>query len=135
MKAQELIEEYDELYPNTRSMDIKMKWLKRIEQTIMNEVILTHEALEDEVAGAEDFDKETYFDDWGENKELLIDSPFTNVYITYLVAQEAQVNMEDDRFNTAATLHNNDYLAFQQYFNRTHKPVENPSAWLSHRRL
>lgn len=47
MNASELIQLYDEMRPNTISPEMKMKWLKRVERMIMDEVILTHECPQD----------------------------------------------------------------------------------------
>ena len=80
MKVYELIERYNSDRTNEIPEDTKLRWLKTIEQQIFEEVILTHKIPKD----WEDFDAETYFDDWGLDKELLIPDMYAEVYIHYL---------------------------------------------------
>lgn len=61
-------------------------------------------------------------EEFGMDTELSIPDPFVEVYL-YFIDMKVSYNCNDGRrYNIAAQEYNNAYLAFQQYFNRTHRP-------------
>lgn len=61
-------------------------------------------------------------DEFGMQSELVIPEPYSQIYLYYLDMKIAYNNNDSRRYNMAAQEYNNTYLAYQQYYNRTHKP-------------
>lgn len=61
-------------------------------------------------------------DDFGMNSELSIPDPYTDIYLHYLDLKIAFYNNDSKTYNIASQEFNNEYLAYQQLFNRTHMP-------------
>ena len=57
MTVAECIDLYDREHPNDTDMELKMRWLKTVDNAVINEVVKTHW----ERRGTE-IDEETYFD-------------------------------------------------------------------------
>ena len=122
---------YDTDRPNDLKASQKERWLEEVERAIVEETIKTHE-LPEELAEV-DFD--TYFDDWGPDKELLVPDGHINVYIHYLEMKEGWFHEEPKRRNAGTEFYNNALLSFKQYYNRTHTPLAKPEAFLDHTRV
>lgn len=60
-------------------------------------------------------------DDFTMSSELAVPEPFSELYLYYLDMKIGYNNNDSRRYNMAATEYNNAYLAYQQYYNRTHK--------------
>jgi hypothetical protein len=128
MTVQECIDNYNEERPNQLADDLKIRWLKRLELLIMNEVILTHEGFEPYLYrlspdSSEDFDEDT---------ELIIKEPYTDVYMHYIDMRAAMNANDTKRYNAAASLYNNALVTFHQFYNKTHKPRSKRSKLLRH---
>lgn len=61
-------------------------------------------------------------DDFGMASELSIPDPYTDIYLHYLDLKIAFYNNDSKTYNIASQEFNNEYLAYQQLFNRTHTP-------------
>lgn len=122
---------FDNDRPNDLKTDQKERWLEDVERSIVEEVILTHE-LPEELA---EIDFDTYFDDWGPDKELLVPETHANVYIHYLEMKEGWYHDEPKRRNAGTEFYNNALLSFMQYYNRNHAPLATPKAFLDHTRV
>lgn len=139
-----IIEQFNTERPNQVDDDLKLGWLKRCEQMIINEVIISHEhdlADEDKVsltvhgstlkitpAGS----LESHMDSFGLDTELLVPEPYDEVYIYYLDQKIGITQADTKRYNMAVTQYNNSLLAYQQYFNRTYKTKKKPSQLFHH---
>ena len=56
--------------------------------------------------------------------ELLIPYPYDeDIYNYFLQANMDKENGETAKYNQSITLYNNAFLAFQNYYNRTHLPI------------
>lgn len=130
MTVAECIDLYDREHPNDTDMELKMRWLKTVDNAVINEVVKTHW----ERRGTE-IDEETYFDDWDENKDLLIPDPHIDVYHYYMDARIKMMRNESKGIERAMTLYNNAYLIYQQYYNRTHPPKQPRKRYIQHTRL
>ena len=130
MLVQELIQRYNTDRTNEIPDDTKLRWLKTIEQQILNEVILTHEIPKD----WEDFDAETYFDDWGLMSELLVPDMYAEVYIHYLDKKSAWANDDVKRQRVASELFNNAYLTYIKWYNRLNLPTGKQGVYVDHSR-
>jgi len=142
-----IIEQFNTERPNTVSDDIKVTWLKKVEQMLINEVMVQHDHdLEDEdrislivkgstlqITPAGSF--EGHIDSFDMDTELLVEEPYDDLYIYYLDQRLGLMNNDTKRYNVASTQYNNAYFAFQQYFNRTYKTKSQPKKLLEHRIL
>lgn len=139
-----LIEQFNAERPNQVDDDVKVYWLRKCEQMLINEVLKSHEHdLEDEdrielsVAGSTlkigtmgSF--EEHIDKFDMDSNLIASEPYDDLYIHYLDQRLALNNNDTKRFNVAATMYNNALLTFQQYFNRTYKTKKTPSKLFRH---
>lgn len=139
-----LIEQFNAERPNQIQDDIKVYWLRKCEQMLINEILKSHEHdLESEdrmtmkVAGstlkitsAGSFDK--HIDEFDMDSTLLAPEPYDDLYIHYLDQRLALNNNDTKRFNVAATMYNNALLTYQQYFNRENKTIQKKSKIFRH---
>lgn len=116
MTILEAISRVDAVKPNSYSQTEKIAWLSRIDATIKNEIIDTHE-------GAENITFNGYDNDTDTNTELLVPAPYDEVYIRYLEMQIDYANNEYGKYNNSMVMYNAAYSAYEKYYNRTHMPV------------
>lgn len=139
MTAAELIARYDAERPNQISPETKLEWLRKLEKLIIREVILTHSGdprftpeTRPGEERAEPFDEDLYFAVWGLASELIVDVPYDDVYF-YFIDTRAAANANDTkRYNMAMTLYNNAMVTYQQYYNRTYRPIRKRKRFLRH---
>ena len=116
MTIEEVISLVDKLKPNQYLPVLKIKWLSKLDGQIFKEVFQTHEG-----------NPHVSFDGYTEDdraKELLVPYPFDeDIYNYFLQAQIDKENGETAKYNQSITLYNNAFLAFQNYWNRTHTPI------------
>jgi hypothetical protein len=106
----------DVLKPNTFEQSEKIRWLSILDGIVKTKIIDTHE-------GAEDVVFRPYDENTALTQELLIPHPYDDVYIRWMDAQIDYANVEYDKYNNSITTYNAAYLAFERYYNRTHKPI------------
>lgn len=106
----------DELKPNSYSQPEKIKWLSSLDGVIKSEIIDTHEGGEDIV-----------FSEYDENEDLstvlLVPAPYDDIYVKWLEAMIDYTNGEYGKYNNSNTMYNTAFVAYQKYYNRTHKPI------------
>ena len=110
------INQIDVLKPNVFSQSEKIRWLSILDGIVKTKIIDTHE-------GAEDVVFRPYDENTALTQELLIPHPYDDVYIRWMDAQIDYANVEYDKYNNSITTYNAAYLAFERYYNRTHKPI------------
>ena len=110
------INQIDVLKPNVFSQSEKIRWLSILDGIVKTKIIDTHE-------GAEDVVFRPYDENTALTQELLIPHPYDDVYIRWMEAQIDYANVEYDKYNNSITTYNAAYLAFERYYNRTHKPI------------
>lgn len=116
MKVSEAISLVDKLKVNQYSETMKIGWLSKLDGQIFKEIFLTHEG-----NTIETFDG---YDETSQEQELLVPYPYDeDVYNYFLQAQIDKENGETARYNQSITLYNNAFLAFQNWYNRTHMPI------------
>ena len=115
MKIIEAITQIDNLKHNTYSQNDKVQWLSRLDSNVKRLVIDTHE-------GGEEVRFTGYTAETDPNTVLLVEEPFDEVYLRYLEMQIDYANGEIEKYNNSAMLYNEAWLAFQNYYNRTHMP-------------
>lgn len=129
----QIIEQYNAERPNQVDDSVKVIWLRKCEQMLINEIYVQHDHdLEDEtklelkvvgstlyITGAGSF--EDHISNFGMDSSLLVPEPYDDLYIHYLDQRIAYNNNDKARYNSAATQYNNALLTYQQYFNRTYQ--------------
>ncbi|MBR5594015.1 MAG: hypothetical protein IKW46_08085 [Bacteroidaceae bacterium] len=116
MTILEAISRVDAVKPNSYSQTEKIAWLSRIDATIKNEIIDTHEGAENITFNGYDLDTDT-------NTELLVPAPYDEVYIRYLEMHIDYANNEYGKYNNSMVMYNAAYAAYEKYYNRTHMPL------------
>lgn len=124
MTVNELIAKYNDDRQNTETPENLMLRIRQLEEIVLSDVILTHENDIEE--------PEHYFDEWGVTSQLLIPVPYIDVYINYIDMYVQQKLNQMARYNNASAMFNNTYIAYQQWYNRNHKPLHKKN-WVLHR--
>ena len=107
-----VIADVDSLVPNTFDNVTKRRWLTTFDHLIYNSLISQYQ-------GAPDVD----FSDYHENTELLIEEPYSEVYVNYVEAQIYRYLGEINRYNNAMLEVNNKLDAYKKHYNRTHEDI------------
>lgn len=116
MTIVEAITKFDELKPNGYSQFQKIIWLSNLDAQIKAEVIDTHE-------GAEDVTFTDYTENTDIDTELLVPTPYEDLYMAWLEAKVDYTNGEYTKYNNSITTFNERYAAYERYYNRTHMPL------------
>ena len=115
MTIREAINRVDSLKFNTYSDNDKVTLLSRLDSSVKNLIIDTHE-------GGEDVVFIGYGDTTDMETELLIPAPFDEVYLRWLEAQIDYNNGEFDKFNASIIMYNTAYEAYANFYKRNHMP-------------
>jgi hypothetical protein len=113
----EAITKIDSLKYNTYSQEDKVDWLSRLDWMVKRQIIDTHE-------GGEAVPFTGYDADTDLHTVLLIPAPFDEIYLRWLEAQIDYTNGEMDKFNASIIMYNTAYEAFENYYNRNHRPAK-----------
>lgn len=116
MTIQEAITRADSLKPNVYSQDEKIVWLNNLDLSVKIEILDTHEGSE-EYADFTGYNAETPLD-----TELLVSSPYDEMYVLYIQAMIDAYNEEFDRYDASMARFKAKYQDFASYYNRTHTP-------------
>lgn len=116
MTLSKAISTIDELKPNTYTHEQKTSWLSELDARIKAEIIDTHEGGESVHFAGYDSENDT-------ETELLVPSPFTEVYIYWLEAKIDYANTEIGRYNNSISNFNTTYNTFANYYNRRNMPI------------
>lgn len=116
MKIREAIERVDALKYNPYTQAEKIAWLDRLDRSIKQTVIDTHE-------GGESVAFEGYTALTDQETELLVPAPYDEMYLRWLEAQIDYHNGEVDKYNASITLYNTVFEAFTAQYNKRHMPL------------
>lgn len=117
MTIKDCIDVVDNSKPNQYSVKDKVMWLSDLDETIINDVIKTHEGYD----GRYDL-----FEGYSEDKlttTLVVRSPHDRLYVAYLKMMIDKENGETQRYNASASVYNGYYMEFRKYYNKTHLPL------------
>lgn len=142
-----LIEQYNNERPNQVDDDVKVLWLRKCEQMLINEIFLSHKhdlEAEDKITlsvsgstlvitGAGSLAE--HIDGFGMDTVLLVDEPYDDLYLHFLDQRIALNQNDTKRYNMAAAMYNNALLTYQQYFNRTYITKKQPKRMFNHSNL
>ena len=118
MTIKECIDIVDNSKPNQYSTREKVMWLSFIDETIINDVLKTHEGYDE---------KYDDFAGYSEDKlsvPLIVQSPYDRLYPAYLKMKIDGENGETARYNNSAALFNSYYMEYRKYYNKTHLPID-----------
>lgn len=111
----EAIGRVDALYHNTFTQEEKIRWLAQVDALAVEELLRTHEDPRGETFQV--YDEQTPLD-----QQLLVPSPYDELYLHYLQAQMDYHNAEYDRYNRSMGMYQALWSAFTNFYNRTHRP-------------
>lgn len=119
MTIAQAIDRVDRLKSNAYSLGEKREWLRKLEWMLRRNILDTH-------------GPGLSFRDLNEGspaeQELLAPAPFDEMYIKWLEAQIDLYNGEPERYNGSIALFNQEYAAFESWYNRSYVPL-NRGAW------
>lgn len=117
MTIQDAIRTVRTLKPHPYSDEDMTRWLSDLDGQIHGEIMAGHEGAPP-APGAYRIGNDM-------DTELLVGSPYEDVYIKYLSAQVDYHNAEYERYNNAMMMYNTQLMAFAAWYNRTHMPLQN----------
>lgn len=123
MTIAEAIATVDSLKPNTFTQEQKIVWLSNLDKRITVQILGAHEKdkrIRPHFYGYDETDLDT---------ELIAPAPYDTMYLRWLEAMIDYHNSDDDRYNNAIILCNNDYEDFKTHYTRTHMPL-NKGRWV-----
>ena len=118
VKVKDILADVDLKNPNDVPVETKYGWLTVVEKQLLDECMLTHELSEDELQKAASM---YAMEQVGDEYVLLAQPPYHDLYVQWVNAQIALVNLDNDAYANYQTLFNNALLTFKNYFNRTHR--------------
>ena len=113
MTIGKIIEEADALRENAFDREQKLKWLSRVEESLYEKIIRTHQ--EDEQAAYLPITADS-----PDTQTLMLPDRYGEVYLYYLLAQMDLHNGEYTRYNNSSALYNSAWLDFAADWNRSH---------------
>jgi hypothetical protein len=117
MTIQEALDQLDEMKPNMMSRRLKMKYLTEIEQLIFDEIVMKHEH------DPELVEKPVYTEDSEPGTELIIQDPYSMVYVYWLMTKVDIQTQEDARYNIDRMHFENAYNTMSDWYTREHMPI------------
>ena len=108
MTPNKAIEIVDRLKPNSYSDEDKLRWINELDGIVQSLVIQA-----DEVTNY------SYPDDL--DKELLIPTPYENVYPLYLEAKIDYHNREYGNYNNSTTMFESQFTEYKKWYIRKHR--------------
>lgn len=115
MTLADLIAYVDQIRPNAFDKEQETGWVNEIEHKVYDQVI-------NKAVGNITNDPTPYFYDQNAETELLVEDAHKAVYVTYLLAQMDFANMELDRYNADAAMHQAAWQEYAAEYRRNHVP-------------
>lgn len=116
MTIMEAISRIDILKPNSYTEKEKILWLSTLDGIIKKEIIDKHE-------GYEAIPFSGYTGDSPTTTELLVPTPYDDIYLKWLEMQMDYTNGEYGKYNNSMAVYNAAYEAFAKYYTRNHMPL------------
>lgn len=123
MKIIDAINRLDSLKQNTYSQSDKIRWLSTLDWMVKKQVIDNHEGADEVIFTG--YDKETDV-----NTELLVPTPYDEMYLRWLEAQIDYTNGEYRKYNNSITVFNTLFDAFASYYTRDNMPIHSGRRFL-----
>lgn len=113
MKLKEAIDRIDEMRPNTAPEEEKLRWLDSFDRMVRKEIIDAHEEAPE--APFSGYNTESAYD-----TELLVPSPYDDVYLYLLESRIAYRLGEINKYNNSAAMLQSVYDSFARDYHRRH---------------
>ena len=120
MRLQQALDRVDEMRPNMQSRELKIAWLSELDGLIYKEIIEKHHLLPGEYIRLSVMPE--YDSDTDPGKKLLVDKPYDNIYLYWLMAKIDEQTLETEKYNNDRTMFNGAYESYSDWFTRTHMP-------------
>lgn len=119
MTIAELIAYVDTIRPNAYDKDVMTGWLNEIERQVWEQII--SRAVPEK--GTDPIEYQGPYDyEMDAEKELLVDDTHKDVYVTYILSKMDYANMELDRYNADAAMHQAAWDSYAAEYRRNHLP-------------
>ena len=115
MTINEALGRIDALRPNKYTKEEKIAWLSHLDGMIIAQLINNYEDGDDIYFYGYDSDTD------GET-ELIVPSPWDNLYILWLESQIDYANSDYEHYNNSVKMYNEAYEAYARHYHRTHLP-------------
>jgi len=126
MTLAELIAYVDQIRPNAFDKEMETGWVSEIERKVYEQVInkaapTDAETWEEYIAPSDAFHGPYNYEEDAE-RTLLVEDAHKAVYVTYLLAQMDYANMELERYNADAAMHQAAWDEYASEYRRNHMP-------------
>lgn len=118
MTIKECIDIVDNAKPNQYSIKEKVMWLSFVDETIINDVLKTHEGYDGRYDNFEGYTEDKL------SVPLIVPSPYDRLYPQYIKMMIDSENGETARYNNSAALYNTYLNEYKKYYNKTHMPLD-----------
>ena len=112
----EAINRIDSLVHNTYSQTDKIAWLSSMDWMVKKHIIDRHE-------GAENIVFAGYNENTDLTGELLVPTPFDEMYMHWMEAQIHLYSGEYGKYNNSIIMYNNAFEAYAAYYTRNNMPI------------
>ncbi len=117
MTIKDCIDSVDNIKPNQYTIKDKVLWLSFIEETIINDVLKTHEGYDGRYDNFEGYSEDKI------SVTLIVPAPYDRLYMEYLKMMIDKENGEITRYNNSAASFNTYMREYRKYYNKTHMPI------------
>ena len=117
MTLKDAITKFNAVCKNNIKDELKIEWLSLLDNTVHKEIILTHK--NPALTTFTPYNKNT-----SEDTVLLVDDPYSDVYLKYLAMKKDLYYSDIARYNNNLALFSVAYLDFQNYYNSQHIPLK-----------
>ena len=118
MTIKDCIDIVDNQKPNQYTIKDKVMWLSFLDETIINDVLKTHEGYDGR------YDLFTGYSEDKLSETLIAPSPYDRLYTQYLKMKIDGENGETARYNNSMVLYNSYMQEYRRYYNKTHMPID-----------
>lgn len=116
MKLGEVIEKVNRKRQNSIPYEEKVRWLSQLEWKVKHRIIDTHQ-------GGQSVSFSGYDENTDKETVLLVPAPYDEMYLLYLEAKIHYADQQEDQYNNAMDLFEEQWADFAAWYNRTHMPV------------
>ncbi len=116
MTVYEAVSMAQQMRPSEVSVAQLVQWLAALDGQIWVEIVSQYEGHVPDAMptyGPQDADSE-------EETYLMVEPPYDEMYVTYLIMRIDLYNADYERYNNEAVPYNEQYLAFVNWYNRAH---------------
>lgn len=126
MTLAELIAYVDQIRPNAFDKEVETGWVSEIEHKIYDQVVSRaepeHTESFEEYMNPQEIPHGPYNYEEDAERTLLVEDAHKAVYVTYLLAQMDYANMELERYNADAAMHQAAWDEYASEYRRNHMP-------------